>query len=331
MEKKESHIISKYFLDTLNSEEQSELKKRLQKKNNLAVFEQYAVANHFADLSNKAFDANEAYKKFTEVIDSEETSSSKKIFSLLKPYYKYAAILFILIFLSFFYLNKVDTNNKNMASIIVPASEKRSLKLPDGTEILINSASKLSYNKDFTKNRLVKLNGEAYFKVAKYKGKPFIIELNPKTRIKVLGTTFDVKSYSEDTRIETALFEGKIEIVSAISGDKNTILKPNTIAIIDKEKNTLELLNNTDYIQNTLVWQNDVLSFDDQCLKDIINELNRFYNVEISLNSKELESQYFSASFKKGTSLDDILRDLSITGNFTVKKLNSTHFEISSI
>jgi len=327
LKKEKIHIISKFYNEQLNGDEQDKLDNWLEKEKNQEEFNHYTIVNHLADLSVKKYDTDKAFEKFTSTIDSDK-GKRKGIVLFLKAYYKYAAILLIAILLGSYFVNKKTVSSNNIANIIVPNGEKKSMVLPDGTKVLINSASTLTYNKDFVNDRVVTLDGEAYFDVPKYKGQSFIVELNNQTKIKVLGTSFDVKSYHEDARIETALFEGKIEIISNIPTKENIIINSNTIAIIDKHHNSIQLLVNDDHTKDALSWQKNEFIFYHEYLSDIIHELNRFYDVEIIINSHELEHNYFSASFKEGASLTEVLRDLSISGNFNVNKIDATHFEI---
>jgi len=219
--------------------------------------------------------------------------------------------------------------HRNIVNIVVPNHDKKSLILPDGTKVMINAASTLSYNKNFLEDRVVNLNGEAFFEVPKLEGKSFVVILSDKTKIKVLGTSFDVKAYKEDARIETALFEGRVEIISDLLSENHVVIEPNTTAIIDKNANSMQLLIDDEHIKDALSWQNGEFLFHNEYLSDIIHELNRFYDVEITIISSELESQYFTASFKKGVKLEDVLTDLSISGNFKFKEIDSSHFEVS--
>ncbi len=329
LKKEELHIISKYFNKELNNDELDKFSNWLKTEKNQKEFEQYTIANHISDLSVKKFNADIAFEKLTSTIDSDQ-KQPKGILLYFKPYYKYAAILLMAILLSFYFTNKRARLSNKIASIVVPVGEKRSIELPDGTKVLINSASTFSYNEDFLNERVVKLDGEAYFEVPKHKGQPFIVKLNNQTSIKVLGTSFDVKSYHEDARIETTLFEGKIEIISDIPKKENVIINPNTIAIIDKQLNTMKLFVNGEHTKDALSWKKNKFIFHHEYLSDIIHELNRSYNVQININSDELEYNYFSASFDEGTTVTEILRDLSISGNFSVNKVDSTHFEINN-
>ncbi len=327
LKKEELHILSKFFNAELNSDELDNLSNWLKIDENQKKFEQYSIANHISDLSVKKYNVDNAFEKFTSTIDSDQ-KQPKGILLYFKPYYKYAAVFLMAILLGFYFINKRANRSHKIASVVVPIGEKKSIELPDGTKVVINSASTLTYNKDFVNDRVVTLDGEAYFDVPKYKGQSFIVELNNQTKIKVLGTSFDVKSYHEDARIETALFEGKIEIISNIPTKENIIINSNTIAIIDKHHNSIQLLVNDDHTKDALSWQKNEFIFYHEYLSDIIHELNRFYDVEIIINSHELEHNYFSASFKEGASLTEVLRDLSISGNFNVNKIDATHFEI---
>src|SRR5690606_37889089 len=87
------------------------------------------------------------------------------------------------------------------------------LFLADGTKVWLNAASRISYGKNFGNGALrdVYLDGEAFFDVAHDPDKPFIVHTSS-IQIKVLGTSFNVRSYAEDNTIETTLVQGKVRI-----------------------------------------------------------------------------------------------------------------------
>jgi ferric-dicitrate binding protein FerR (iron transport regulator) len=329
LKKEISHTINAFLNNSLESSKEKELEKWIKKGDNQKEFDQFIVANHLSNMASIKFDVDHAFEKFEKETGKKENNTSGLLISL-KKYYKYAAILAIAIFTGV-YLFKFNTNtSQNFVSIKVPMSEKRNFELPDGSKIQINSGTIFSYNKDFLNNRLVKLTGEAFFDVTKLKGKQFVVQLSNGFQIKVLGTSFGVKSYKEDFKIEASLIEGKIELLSKELIQKTLIIKPNSTAIIDKKTKSIHIIKDKGYTAKTLSWKSDTFHFENDYLLDIINDFNRNFNTKIEIQSDELKKTIFTASFKKGTSLETMLANLSLTGNFKVSKIDTNHFIISN-
>ena len=104
--------------------------------------------------------------------------------------------------------------------------------LPDGTDVWLNARTTIQYPVSFnTDQRLVKLDGEAYFEVARDEKKPFTVQTD-KYNVEVLGTKFDVESYSDTESFETALMEGSVKISSLTDANESLMLTPNNKAYL---------------------------------------------------------------------------------------------------
>jgi len=136
--------------------------------------------------------------------------------------------------------------------MLVLFTRKRShsnLQFPDGTTVVLNENSKISYNADFGKvKREIILEGEAYFDVAKNPGVPLIIHAK-NVDIKVLGTSFNVKAYPSDKRVETSLIKGAVEVSSKLYPDQKVVLRPNEKVNIAVSGETIPEKNEADEIQ----------------------------------------------------------------------------------
>lgn len=325
MKKDKSNIIEKYLDNELSSEESVELSVMLNNKENVTEFKALVQTNHLVDIGTKKFDSEKAFERFNAITEEKIPVEKESVINLIRPYFKYAAILIVVFAVGFYFVNK---NINSYVSISTLNAQKSSIELPDGTKVWINAGSTLSYKKDFIQDeRRIKLNGEAYFEVTKNESKPFIVELNDKSTITVLGTSFDVKSYKEDTESEVTLLEGKIKLIPKKAIEKAIIMNPGSKAVIENATNDVQLLAEENLI-STLSWRNGELIFNRENLKNIVNELNRFYNIEITIKSKELENQLFTASFEKGTTILEVLNALSISSDFKFQEHNTMNFEI---
>ncbi len=226
-------------------------------------------------------------------------------------------------------------------NITVPYGSKTTIELPDHSKVILNSGSTLKYPDRFEENdRTVFLHGEAYFDVQRNKKKPFFVKTEDAT-IKVLGTQFNVKAYPEEKIMETTLVSGSVEIVpnkQVINDTKQEytriLLKPNEKAVLTQhgittsgvresikksiENTTLTATITTqkeDKTQTDIAWKNDILILSNEPFFEIVHKLERWYNVEIAMNSEELAHIRFSARFK-GESISEVLEALSMAQPF---------------
>ncbi|MGJ1197202.1 FecR family protein [Sphingobacterium spiritivorum] len=189
-----------------------------------------------------------------------------------------------------------------MLSVEVPNAGKYKVILSDGTHVWLNSSSTLTYPATFgTGQRIVKLSGEAYFDVAKDANRPFRIELNGSV-IEVLGTSFNVNAYTEE--ISTSLVEGKVKI---ITGQKETFLSPGNEALI---KGTDVAVAPADIQKNT-AWQRGEFYFDSDNLEEIINQVARWYDVEIVNTESLTVNTTYKGTISREMKLSEVLSILS--------------------
>lgn len=197
-----------------------------------------------------------------------------------------------------------------------PVGQKSVLFLSDGTKVWLNAASKLSYANDFTEQptRDVYLEGEAFFDVAHNEDKPFIVHTSS-IKIKVLGTSFNVKSYAEEKTIETTLVEGKVRIEQAdAQGNRigDVELKPSQCAVFNK---TSKIINVKEVeADNSVSWKRERLVFDEESIDNVILQLERWFNVKIHADVKGSLDCKLTANIQK-ESLDEVLKLIESTHN----------------
>lgn len=177
---------------------------------------------------------------------------------------------------------KVISKTAQTHVLTVPRGESFKVVLCDGTEVWLNANSNFVYPTAFVgKERVVTLEGEAYFKVAKDPEHPFIVK-TPTVQTRVLGTEFNIRSYSpEDTHV--VLINGKVE-VSNTQGGSYTRLYPGEDAHLQADGNFM--LTEVD-LDSYVYWKDGYFYFDDVTLKDIMQNLGRWYNVNIEFRNKE--------------------------------------------
>jgi len=199
---------------------------------------------------------------------------------------------------------KVEHIVTNLQEHVIPKGERSLIALEDGTQVWINADSKLEYSHDFLKGptRDVYLQGEAYFDVTSDTSRPFIVHVQG-VDIKVLGTSFNVKGYHGENKVEATLVHGKISL-SGASAD-NVTLAANQRAVFLTEKKRLMVENNVETDTYTS-WRNGVLVFDDQPLYEILPILERTFNVTIHTDQASSLDCRFTAKINN-MSLSEVL------------------------
>jgi transmembrane sensor len=221
---------------------------------------------------------------------------------------------------------------------VVTANGSRThLTLPDGTRVWLNAGSRLTYDKNYgSARREINLTGEAFFDVANNPHQPFIIHTS-RLDVRVLGTSFNVKSYAADKTTEATLVRGSIAISIKNRLDETILLKPNQKLIVTNDLTTLlrhqpGLARTTSdstaqvsirppsYEQNTgamieTSWVNNKFIFKDEDFGALSKDLERWYGVSISLTDPAQADWRFTGNFEKET-IRQALDALKLTAKF---------------
>ncbi|QDH79887.1 DUF4974 domain-containing protein [Echinicola soli] len=202
-----------------------------------------------------------------------------------------------------------------------PAGQKSKIKLPDGTIVYLNSESSLEYPADFATNRQLKLRGEAFFEVFPDKEHPFSVESRG-IRTTALGTAFNIKAYGDMAETEVALAHGKVLVEAA--SDDHLELKPGEAAVSNEHNGAFKKKNVN--IEEILYWKEGILHFDGVSFDEVVNTLERWYNVSIYINGKYDGKFQCSGTFDKNEYLDNVLDILghSIGFDFQINKKKVT-------
>jgi hypothetical protein len=221
---------------------------------------------------------------------------------------------------------KKDVNSElSYNTLTIPFGKRFNLELSDGTKVTLNSGSSLKYPVNFSNevNRNVFITGEAYFQVSKDKKHPFIVHTD-QLNVQVLGTSFNVSTYEEDSFADVVLVEGSVEMYAKnwISNPKeNTVLNPGVKGSFDKKNNTIKTQNVSTSIYTS--WINGELVFRNMTFDNILKKMERHYNVSIVNKNKELGSEEFNARFGDEP-IKKVLNYLKVTYkiNYTIKDNN---------
>ncbi len=252
-----------------------------------------------------------------------------------------AATIILCVFSITIYLSRSIEASEDWYEISVKKGQQRQLVLEDGTKVTLNASSKLLYPKSFMKKekREVTLTGEAFFEVAKDARKPFIIH-TPRMGIRVLGTSFNVKDYSEEQRAETSLIQGKVEVWESGQETHKIMLKPKEKFVLGKAfASTAESkegkrkgatsqpkvavqtitvsMNNGGSLETE--WMFNRITIREEPLKNIAKRLERMYGVKITIANQRAAQQLYSATFDH-EKLENIIHALQAVSPFHVEK-----------
>ncbi len=228
---------------------------------------------------------------------------------------KVAAVLVLPLLIYSIYLTSktaVTLPKSVWQTIKTPEGMQTDFLLPDGSHVWLNSGSVFKYPTPFDKDfRQVELTGEAYFDVEKDARHPFLVHAG-KMNIEVTGTRFNVINYDNEAFTEMILESGSVRLFSGNYSDHRTVanIKPGELASLDTANNLITI-SKVDVSKYT-AWKEGKLIFRDDKMGEVVRKLNRWFNVEIILQSPELKDYVYTATYKDET-LSQILELLKIS------------------
>ena len=206
------------------------------------------------------------------------------------------------------------------ADIVIeaPVGARTCMYLPDGTQVWLNSCSRLTYSQGFGINdRNLKLEGEGYFEVSRNEQLPFIIHTQ-EVDVTVLGTQFNFKNYADDSEASVSLLSGKVKLSNHLRQEETLYLQPNEKVTLNKL--TGEMKTTRTQVQNSKIWTHDELFFDEELLVDIAKKLMRNYDVKIEV-ADSLKNTRFYGSFKmSGSTIEQVLETISSTNRMKYRQ-----------
>lgn len=201
-------------------------------------------------------------------------------------------------------------------TVTIPRGGEYVLVLADETKIWLNSESRITYPVAFAgKTREITLEGEAYFEIAEDTAKPFIVH-TAEFDIRVTGTQFNVRTYAEEP-YSTTLTEGKIQLeragtISRLKPGQQAILRNNRIEIWEVDT------------EEAIAWRYETFSFKQRSLESILNELSRWYDINIFYQNPEVKTYHFTAWFKRSSSIEEVIRILEKTNKIKMQLQGKT-------
>ena len=221
METKTAHIdelISTFLSEGLEADVLEELKAWIAESEENRVHFMKCQEIWFSavqEQEGKYYDQEKAFELFEKRVEKQKAEKRKARIPVWRGLYKYAVAILLFGFISYFSYQKGENSLRNaLAEIEVeaPSGSQTRLHLPDGTTVLLNSDSRITYAQDFGVNsREVTLQGEGYFEVAHNQKIPFYVKTED-VQVRVLGTKFNFRDYPEDGEVVVSLIEGKVAL-----------------------------------------------------------------------------------------------------------------------
>lgn len=250
------------------------------------------------------------------------SAAGNRLRRYLMPFFRAAAVAAVVLLAAYFYkghlLRQADGAGQ---SVYAPAGQHVELLLADGTQVWLNSGSRLVFPGRFDGTvRQVELDGEGYFKVSPCAERPFIVHTE-RCDVKVLGTEFNVLAYRGDTVWETALLKGAVEILPRKADAPAMKLEPGTVARLERDVLVKDRLYATDCFR----WREGLICFNNISLRDMIAKLKLYYDVDFIVRRPEILDVHYTGKFRTNDGIEHVMRVLSLSNLFRYAKDEKTN------
>jgi transmembrane sensor len=297
-------LFQRYLKGRLTETEESDLYDWIKASpENYREFKNYLAVAQFSQSVNS--ETLQAWEKLHRKISRQ---SVRKI--MIPGWFKIAAAIMLALLTGFVGNQLIRETYIRTASneIIVPDGEQSQVILSDGTKIYLNAGTRLKYPVAFSeRNRKVSIIGEAFFEVATDRVHPFLVE-TPGFKVKVTGTSFNLRAYPEDTENTLVLHTG---VVTIILDNQEQTLKPGDQFVFNTR--TQETGISRSDLRKSVLWREGIISFDNEGLPEIARILERRFDVQIRIMDDKLRKIRYTGQFKAYNNLDDILRMIKET------------------
>jgi len=316
-------LIEKYTRGECNLEEEKYVASVFSENEDDKSFNRYLEKNW-----NNLQDNTNTDKDFSHILDhihhvirlkDQQLKNGSVVLRIYRYYSLIAAVLIIPILLAAtLWIMQLEKNISTISQAYVktvihaPLGSRISFTLPDSTKGWLNSGSELEYSVPFNTQRNLMLKGEAWFDVAHDEEHPFTVQAGI-SKVKVLGTRFNMNAYPADNYIEVVLEEGKVEFSA---GENSAVLtmKPDERLVLSNNK--IQVFTTDAWKYNA--WKEGKLVFRGDSMAEVARRIERWYNVVIEVSDKELENYTFRGTFQDD-SLYEVLKYLSMTSPIRYK------------
>lgn len=316
------NLLIEYLNGSLSKEETQRVENwvSLSKENKILLEQLYFVhclGRNVGIMQNA--DADASYNVFKQKL--KVRNRAREINRFLFHTRRIAAILTIPLLITSIYFYSRSINHISDSNQYIEATSNLGMvskvDLPDGSTVWLNSNSRLKFPLRFeANNRVVELEGEAFFEVEHDQEKPFTVKVSDDYSIKVVGTSFNVVALKEEDIIETTLIEGVVDLY--INNNKSARLSPGDNSIFNKNERTINISQVNAY--NQMAWKDGMLIFKSTPMSEVLRVLERNYNVKFKTQDNKLKESTLTARFDK-QQLHQILDFLSLASNVEFKPM----------
>lgn len=216
---------------------------------------------------------------------------------------------------------------ESVLSYKVNPGVKGTIVLPDGSEVILNSASTLRTPARFENGkRVVELEGEGYFKVESNPDWPMYVRTSRGVTVKVTGTEFNLSTYSDDAALKLTLVRGKVSLLDEKSETEVVVREKEEVVVGARAQLEKPTRKTADMKLNTS-WKDGYLVFDNTPIREVIKKMERWYGVDITVADARVMNNTFTASFRS-ESLQQVLTLLDITCSIKSKIKSPTEVEL---
>ncbi|MBI5218002.1 MAG: FecR family protein [Bacteroidia bacterium] len=311
-------LMTKYLSGNISDAENYLLKEWLAAdKNNTIMFEELKKIWMLSGKYESDFepDVKSAVERFqTRIATSDNLKPNP-----FKNIVKIAAVILLLAVVAIVIKLTVTKDNTAKTKLTSSLESKAEYQLPDSSRVWLNKNTTLTYSSDFD-DRVVNLDGEAYFEVKKSNGKPFTIYCG-KIKTVVLGTSFTIKSDAQFKNIEVIVLTGKVALSDKSGNEKHkAILTPGEKGAYNSNNNTISISKNEDL--NFLSWKTNVLTFRNTPMDQVLSALIKYYGKQIVVENNSIDNCTLTSTFDN-QGLNDVLEELQILLNIEFKIENN--------
>ena len=324
--------IAKYLSENMDPEERESLFEWVEKSgDNKQEFEDSLATWNAMDGMKEplSVDSDAAWGKMEQRFEQsrqlDSVNNTLEVVSLIKPLLRVAAAAILLVMAGLWYNRGYDATE--MATISTQATEKTTIDLPDGSRVWLNEHSVLHYATKFDK-REVRLEGEAFFEVAKKDGQNFeIIAGDSKTT--VLGTSFNVRAYPEEEYVEVAVETGKVHFTSLQKKEEKVILKKSEYAVLTKI--TKKVVKQQGTQPNAKAWKNEALYLGEVKMEQAVEALERYFAVNITVKDKAILNCSWGNTINELSKPDlkDLIAQINFGTSYKIKQIAPKQYILS--
>lgn len=229
-----------------------------------------------------------------------------------RKFFYLAASVLVILTAPFLYISGPSVDSDSQSELIVlntSDSEQREVRLNDGTRIFMNSRTTIRIQREYYLNeRVIELEGEAFFDVVRIPDKPFIIEMKEST-IEVIGTAFNIKNIEGTSRIEVSVTEGIVAFSGNNEDEQSKVtLREGDYAKWNRASDEMKI--EQFGVKNYHAWMSNEFHFEDMYMHQVCVQLHRFYDISCSFIDSSIENRRLTAQFK----VSDLKNTLSVIG-----------------